>query len=219
MLLALDRAGSTSTAGWLVAATTFPQLVTGPLLGPVLDRADRPWRLLRLAGALTAAATLIIVASLGRAPFVVPVAAALVIACTEPLLNGGLSAIAGRGPWSTRVFAWDSLAYNIAGLGGPVLVTVVALAASPAWALAALGLACATLAITSLGLSAGRPDASATRDRRRLGPALRVIATVPPLRAWRRCPPPWRSPRSVDCPSQWSLRWRRSGVPPPMPGW
>ena len=158
VLLALDRAGSTSTAGWLVAATTFPQLVTGPLLGPVLDRADRPWRLLRLAGALTAAATLMIVASLGRAPFVVPVAAALVIACTEPLLNGGLSAIAGRGPWSTRVFAWDSLAYNIAGLGGPVLVTVVALAASPAWALAALGLACATLAITSLGLSAGRPE-------------------------------------------------------------
>ena len=36
-------------------------------------------------------------------------------------------------------------------------MTVVALGASPAWALAALGLACATLAITSLGLSAGRP--------------------------------------------------------------
>ena len=183
VLLALDRSGSTATAGWLIAITTFPQLVTGPLLGPVLDRSPRPWRLLRLAGLATAAATLTIVASLDREPFAVPAVAALVIACTEPLLNGGVSAIAGRGPWSMRVFAWDSLAYNIAGLAGPALVTVVAIVASPGWALATLGLACAAVAVTSLGLSATAPAPTDTPDRRRLVPAIRLIVSVAPLRA------------------------------------
>jgi hypothetical protein len=183
VLLAIDRSGSTVTAGWLIAVTTFPQLVTGPLLGPVLDRASQPWRLLRLAGLATAAATLTIVASLGRTPFAVPAAAALLIACTEPLLNGGVSAIAGRGPWSVRVFAWDSLAYNVAGLAGPALVTLVAVAASPGWALAALGMACAATAVTSLGLSATAPTPTATADRRRLVPAIRLIVSIAPLRA------------------------------------
>ena len=59
--------------------------------------------------------------------------------CVEPLLTGGVSAIAGGAAWSTAVFAWDSLAYNVAGLAGPAVVTAVAVLASPAWALVALG--------------------------------------------------------------------------------
>ena len=89
-LLALDRTGSTSAAGWLLAVATFPQLLTGPSLGPFLDRSARPWRVLRLAAAATAVAVVAIVVSFDRGPSAVPVAAALVIACTEPLLTGGL---------------------------------------------------------------------------------------------------------------------------------
>ena len=70
-----------------------------------------------------------------------------------PLLTGGLSALAGRSAWSPRVFAWDSLAYNVAGLAGPALVTLVALLTSPAWSLVAIGAASATAAVTSLGLT------------------------------------------------------------------
>ena len=181
VLLTLDRSGSTAAAGWLIAAATFPQLVTGPLLGPVLDRATHPWRVLRAAAAVTAVATLVIVVSVDRWPFVVPAVAALAIAGTEPLLTGGVSATGGRGPWATRVYAWDSLAYNVAGLAGPALVTVVALAASPAWALATLAVVGGAVTVTSLGLSVTSPAEHVRTGR--LGAAVRLIASAPPLRA------------------------------------
>lgn len=183
VLLALDRTGSAATAGWLIAVATFPQLATGPLLGPVLDRSARPWRVLRLAGAATAIAALVIVVSFDRWPFVVPTAAALTMACAEPLLTGGVSATGGRGPWSTRVYAWDSLAYNIAGLAAPALVTVVAVAASPAWALCALGVAGGAVTVTSLGLAVTSPPHQAQHEHGRLRTAVRLIASAPPLRA------------------------------------
>ena len=171
VLLTLDRTGSTAAAGWLIAVATLPQLATGPCSARCSTASAHPWRVLRLAAAaVTAVAALVIVVSVDRWPFVVPVAAALAIACTEPLLTGGVSATGGRGPWATRVYAWDSLAYNVAGLAGPALVTVVAVAASPAWALATLAVAGRrATTVTSLGLgvttasehvpAGGRPSA------------------------------------------------------------
>ena len=185
VLIATERTGSTAQAGVLVAAATFPQLVTGPLLGPVLDRATDPWRLLRIAGAVTAGATIVLATTLGRAPLVVPLLGALAMSGVEPLLNGGISAIGGRGAWSTRVFAWDSLAYNVAGLGGPAVVTAVALLISPAWALVVLGVGGAAIALTSLGLTvtAQPHHTSRTPGRRTIAAAVRLIAADGPLRS------------------------------------
>ena len=184
VLIAEQRTGSTTLAGALVAASTFPQLVTGPLLGPVVDRSRHPWALLRVAGVVTAGAAVLLATTVGRAPFVVPLLGALAMSGVEPLLNGGVSAIAGRGAWSTRVFAWDSLAYNVAGLGGPAVVTTVALLASPAWALVALGCGAGVIALTSVGLTVADEPAhrSHVPGRRTIAAAVRLIATDAPLR-------------------------------------
>jgi MFS family permease len=183
VLLALSRHGSTQEAGALVAASTFPQLLTGPLLGPRLDHARRPWLMVRCAAVLTGVAAVTIAVTLGRTPLVVPLAAALAMAAGAPVLTGGLSALAGRGEWSRRVFAWDSLAYNAAGLGGPAIVTVVVALASPAWAMVTIGMACAAAAVTSLGLTtpvAARPTVPLHRT---LAAGGRAIVGDPALRA------------------------------------
>ena len=198
VLVALDRTGSSAQAGAVVAASTFPQLVTGPLLGPRLDRAQRPWLLVRGAAVLAGAAAVVIAATLGRAPSFVPLAAAVALALTAPLLTGGLSALAGRAAWSPRVFAWDSLAYNVAGLAGPAIVTLGRAARAAGWTLVALGAACATSAVTSLGLTTSmtprRPAAASasharrrgTGDRRRPGAASRDRVDDHRLRRHRR---------------------------------
>jgi hypothetical protein len=185
VLLALQRTGSTAEAGVVVAMATFPQLLAGPLLGPVLDRAAHPWSLVRAAGIVSAAAVGVIALGLGRTTSAVPLAGALVMATAAPLLNGGVSALAARATWSPRVFAWDSLAYNVAGLGGPALVTAVALTASPAWAVAALGMACGALALTSLGLTSSPLPTSMRRAStgRTIAAAVRIMIEDPPLRA------------------------------------
>ena len=94
-------------------------------------------------------------------------------------------AIAGRGAWSTRVFAWDSLAYNVAGLGGPAVVTAVAVLVSPAWALVTLGIGAGAITLTSLGLTVAdeSPHHVDVAGRRTIVAALRLIATNAPLRS------------------------------------
>ena len=162
---------------------------------------------------------MLLATTVGRAPIVVPLLGALAMAGVEPLLNGGVSAIAGRGAWSTRVFAWDSLAYNVAGLGGPAVVTVVAIVASPAWALVALGLGAGAIAVTSLGLTvADAPAARAARagpahDRRRRPADGRRRRAAQRDASRRR----WGSPPSAACRSRSSPPRRRPGDGPPMP--
>ncbi len=84
---------------------------------------------------------------------------------------------------SRRVFAWDSLAYNVAGLGGPAAVTLVAVVSSPAWALTAIGVACAAVALTSLGLTTSGAPTPPAALRPTLAAAARLVADVAALRA------------------------------------
>ena len=183
VLVALDRTGSSAQAGIVVAASTFPQLAHGPTARPATRSSPAPWLLVRGAAVLAGAAAVAIAATLGRAPSVVPLAAAVALALTAPLLTGGLSAIAGRTAWSPRVFAWDSLAYNVAGLAGPAIVTLVALVAPPGWTLVALGAACAMAAVTSLGRTTPTTPRPAAPTHRTLTAAGRAIVDDPPLRS------------------------------------
>jgi hypothetical protein len=182
VLLALDRTGSSAAAGVVVGASTLPQLVTGPLLGPRLDAALHPWRLVRGAAVLTGTAAVGIALTLGRAPLVVPLLAAVAMAVAAPVLTGGLSALAGRARWTERVFAWDSLAYNVAGLAGPAVVTVVAIVTTPAGALIGLGACCGVASVTSRGLTAPAAPTRAAPPPS-LAAGGRAIATDPVLRA------------------------------------
>ena len=127
VVLSLERTGSVATAGVLLACSTLPQLVTGPLAGTVLDSTRRPGLVLGTAIAVTALAVVGLAAD--TALGVGSVALALVLSASEPYLTGGLSAAFARlapGPLEVpRIASWDAVAYNVAGLGGPALVTVV----------------------------------------------------------------------------------------------
>ena len=154
VLTVTGRGGSTAFAGLLLALTTLPQVVTGPLGGSLLDRATRPGRVVA-AAAMVAAAALTALA-VGDGAGVWAVCAALVLAGADPILTGGLSATFTRwaepgGLSAHTVSAWDGVAYNVAGVAGPLVVTIVAAAAGPAAALGALAAVIAPTAVIALG--------------------------------------------------------------------
>lgn len=136
-----DRGGSVAFAGVLLALTTLPQIVTGPLGGAALDSTTRPGRLLAVA-CLASAAAIAGLAAAGSAG-AVAIVAALILAGTDPILTGGLSATFTRwadsaGSPTHAISAWDGVAYNVAGVAGPLLVTVVAATAGSTAALLTL---------------------------------------------------------------------------------
>lgn len=182
VLAVVDRGGSTAFAGVLLALTTLPQIVTGPGGGAWLDRSDRPGRAVAAAVALAGAAVLVLAATgAGGAP---AVGAALVLACTDPVLTGGLSATFTRWAEAAAVpthtaSAWDGVAYNIAGVAGPLLVTVVAATAGPAAALTTLGVLVLPAAVVVLG---GPPAPGEPAAGRRVGAAVRALWGDRPLR-------------------------------------
>jgi hypothetical protein len=185
VVLAIDRTGSAALAGVLLACSTLPQLVTGPVLGAALDRSRRPGAPLGAAVVLSAVAVGALAAD--RAFAVVAVLAALALALTQPVLTGGLSASFGRlagGPADAgRIASWDSVAYNVAGLGGPALITVVAAIAGATTATVVLAVAILAALPTVLGgWPAGRPDKT-TSTRATLRAALRTMVERAPLRA------------------------------------
>jgi len=150
-------------AGLLIGAATFPQMITGPVGGHLLDRSHHPGRLIALAALATAAAF----ALLAVDQRVVQLLAAVAIAAAAPMLTGGLSAAFTTwvGPGSTHeVSAWDGVAYNVAGVISPVAVTAIAVAASPNWslmALAAAGVCAAGFMISAPRRNPRRVDADA----------------------------------------------------------
>lgn len=192
VLLSVDRGVAPAVAGALVGATSLPQLVSGPVMGPRLDATDDVWRSLRRAAVATAAATGVLVAAVDPAPWalVVAFAAAVTVAWFEPVFTGGISAAADRtGIDARRAHAWDSLSYNLAGLAAPLGVTAFAVTAGPAAALAAVGACVAVAGVVTWGLVDRRAvDPAASIDhprpshRRAVADAAAAIAREPGLR-------------------------------------
>jgi len=93
VLLVLDRTGRPGLAGAVVAATTLPAVVTGPVLGAWLDRTSRRRVALASNQVLLAASLLGILAAAGRAPgWTLPLLAA-VAGLTGPLATGGYTSM------------------------------------------------------------------------------------------------------------------------------
>ncbi|MFB9239427.1 MFS transporter [Plantactinospora siamensis] len=149
VLYVIARTADPRLAGLVVSAFALPTLVTGPVLGAVLDRLRRK-RVLFLANQLVLAAALIGVLLLaGRAPGGALIGLGLLAGSTAPLLTGGFSSLvplvvpAAALP---RANAADSASYNVAGLAGPALVAAVAGSAGAGAALAGTaGLAAAAV--------------------------------------------------------------------------
>ncbi len=188
VLLVLDRTGSPALVGAVVAALAVPALVTGPLLGAWLDRTPRR-RLAFVANQLLLLVCLGgLLAATGRAPSWVVVALALLGGLTTPVLTGGFTGlISALVPPALlrRAFGAESTSYNVAGVTGPAFAGVLAGAASPAaavWATAALA-GLGLVAVLRLPMPAPADDARDVSLLRSVLGGLRLLVTVPPLRA------------------------------------
>ncbi|MDT7571057.1 MAG: hypothetical protein QOE05_1231 [Actinomycetota bacterium] len=188
VLLVLARTRSPALAGAVVAATTLPALVTGPLLGAWLDKT--PHRRAAFAGnqALLLLSLVGMLLATGHAPPVVVLLLGLVIGLTTPVLTGGFTGlIAPLVPTALlrRAYGAEAASFNVAGVAGPALAGVATAAFGAAWAVAmtcvlslvALG------AITRVPMPAPVVDENAPGLLRTVVIGLRHLAVTPPLRA------------------------------------
>ena len=140
VLLVLDRTGRPGLAGAVVAATTLPAVVTGPVLGAWLDRTSRRRVALGTNQVLLAASLLGILAAAGRAPGWVLLVLAALAGLTGPLATGGYTSMIPLlvpERLLPRANALEASSFNTAAIAGPAVAGAVAATAGPAWAVLA----------------------------------------------------------------------------------
>jgi predicted MFS family arabinose efflux permease len=187
VLLVLDRTGRPGLAGAVVAATTLPAVVTGPVLGAWLDRTGRRRVALAANQVLLAASLLGILAAAGRAPGWTLLVLAALAGLTGPLATGGYTSMIPLlvpERLLARANALEASSFNTAAIAGPAVAGAVAATAGPAWAvlaeavLAALALP-AIARLPRLAAPAGdHPTPLATAIRQGIG----HLARTPVLR-------------------------------------
>ncbi|WP_157487955.1 MULTISPECIES: MFS transporter [unclassified Leifsonia] len=167
-ILALRELDDLSAGAVLVAAALAPTVVFSPLVGAVLDSTRHP-RLYLFGAGVVSAGGYATAALLGLVPFGVVVLALVAAGCATPVLMGGLSSfVTGLIAPERTAYATDTLAYSIAGVGGPALCSAIIAIASPRWAALALAAAGLVGAVVMLALrpkahSHGRSDGLWTR--------------------------------------------------------
>ena len=187
VLLVLDRTERPGLAGAVVAATTLPAVVTGPVLGAWLDRTPRRRVALASNQVLLAVSLLGILAAAGRTPGWVLVLLAALAGLTGPLATGGYTSMIPLlvpERLLARANALEAASFNTAAIAGPAVAGVVAATAGPAGAILAeaalAGLALPAIArLPRIGVPAGEdPAPLATAIRQGLG----HLARTPVLR-------------------------------------
>ena len=192
VLLVLDRTGRPGLAGAVVAATTLPAVVTGPVLGAWLDRTSRRRLALASNQVLLAASLLGILAAAGRAPGWALLLLAATAGVTGPLATGGYTSmipVLVPERLLARANALEATSFNTAAITGPAVAGVVAATAGPAGAVLAeaalAGLALPAIArLPRIGVPAGDdPAPLAAAIRQGLGhlartPALRGVTVA-----------------------------------------
>lgn len=134
VLLALERTGSATVAGALVAAITLPSLFTAPLLGAWLDLRGRRKRLMMIDQSVASVALVAIALLVGRADDWVVVAIAFAAGLLWPLSFGGFtSLIPAIVPEELLppANALEATSINVALIFGPVLAGGIAAAFGP----------------------------------------------------------------------------------------
>ncbi len=188
VLLVLERTGSPALAGAVVGALALPALVTGPLLGAWLDRTAHRRSAFVANQLLLLGVLLALLAVTGRAPSGVVVGLTLLAGLTTPVLTGGFTGLLSALVPATllrRAFGAESTSYNVAGVAGPALAGALAASAGAEAAVAVTaGLSAVALAAVlrvPMPPPAGGPDGAGLLAT--VGVGLRLLATVPPLRA------------------------------------
>jgi predicted MFS family arabinose efflux permease len=187
VLLVLDRTARPGLAGAVVAATTLPSVVTGPVLGAWLDRTARRRAALASNQVVLGAGLLAILAAAGRAPGWALLALAAVAGLTAPLATGGFtSMIPSLVPERLlpRANALEATSFNAAAISGPALAgAAAALLGASAAVAAEAGLAgLAVLAILRLPRIARVEARAATSMAATVRQGLRHLARTPVLR-------------------------------------
>jgi predicted MFS family arabinose efflux permease len=168
VLLVLDRTGRPGLAGAVVAATTLPSVVTGPVLGAWLDRTSRRRMALASNQVLLAASLLGILTAAGRAPGWVLLPLAALAGLTGPLATGGYTSMIPLlvpERLLAKANALEATSFNTAAITGPAVAGAVAAAIGPTGAVLAeaalAGLALPAIArLPRVGVPAGDSPAS-----------------------------------------------------------
>ncbi|MFC8794494.1 MFS transporter [Streptomyces cinereoruber] len=163
--------GSAADASLLLAGVAVSSVLGGPVLGSLLDRAERPGRLLAATFALYAAGLTAVLVGLGRLPFALTLAAAVLTGLLGPALSGGWTAqlpAVVRDDRLDRANALDAMTFGAAGLAGPALAggTAEALGAPTAVVLSAALVALALPAAWALPARTDPTPKSPTRGGR-----------------------------------------------------
>lgn len=185
MLAGFALTGSATSASALLAGLTVAAAAGGPVLGALLDRRERPGRLLAAALAAYAAGLTALLAGLGRLPFALCVALAVLTGLAGPALSGGWTAQLPRVAAPSRLpraNALDALTFTLASLTGPALAGALAEAANAPAAVAASAALIAAAVPVAWSLPAAGPARAATPRG--------VPSAAPPHRATGPAPKP-----------------------------
>ena len=189
VLLVLDRTGDEALAGAVVAAVTFPSLVTGPLLGAWLDLTGRRRMLMVIDQLVIASVVLGLVVAVGNAPAWAVLLLVLPAGVLYPLSFGGFTSMIPSlvpGDLLPPANALETTSFNSALVIGPALagtLSAVIGSAAPLIVEAALAL-CALALIVRIPSLDTEPERGGTRTLLGVAAAgLRQIVAVPALRA------------------------------------
>ncbi len=128
-LLVLERTGSLTLAGLVVAAATLPGAVTGPVLGAWLDVTASRRRLLVLDRVVTAVALGAMLLLAGHAPNWLLVVVAVLYGTTTPLSSGAFSSVLPEVAGAELLGianTFEATSINMAFIVGPALAGLIA---------------------------------------------------------------------------------------------
>ena len=189
VLLVLDRTGDEALAGAVIAAVTFPSLVTGPLLGAWLDLTGRRRILMVVDQIVIASVVLALVGLVGHAPAWALLLLVLPAGATYPLSFGGFTSMIPSlvpGELLPSANALEASSFNSALVIGPALAgTLSATVGVEAPLVVEAALALAALALIARIPRLDRPPDRSEDGRTLLGVAaqgLVQIVAVPQLR-------------------------------------
>jgi Major Facilitator Superfamily len=182
----LEETGSGILAGATVAGFTLAGLITGPLLGIVLDRARRQGLVFALEPIVSGAGLALLAAAAGSVPNAFVPLLGLLAGALVPLSAGGSTSVIPdlvRPVMLPRANTFEAASFNVATVIGPLAAGVVAGTSGTFAAMLVL----VAVKLAALPLFAGIPERKRGRRHGPLRPvlaaAVRVVADSAPLRA------------------------------------
>ena len=128
VLLVLARGQGLALAGIMAAALALPGVVTGPVLGTMLDRTRRPLRVISVEQAIGAVGLALLAALIGHVPAAVTVLLAGVTGALQPLSTGGMTSVltGADEEFLPRATSIEAASFGTASVVGPLLAAVLA---------------------------------------------------------------------------------------------